>query len=231
MDPLPEVIYLHGLGSSPESDKARLITNYLQSLGYVTHTPNLSVPSLAKLSVNAAVLEVLRCVEAVTSPCGYLMIGSSFGGFLALQVLERCQKVGTRQAKGIVLLAPALYPWHPVHGMVTASMEEAWNREGVFPVQESASGRTVGVHVDFIRQIKLCSVDKVELECATLLIHGQYDEVVPIEQSFQFCASRPSVTMVTLPDTHRMLADPKRLLKIIEDFVVVCGKKGSTPFV
>jgi len=136
MDALPEVIYLHGLGSSPQSDKAVLVTRHLQGLGYRTHLPELSVPSLAGLSVDEAVATAVRCIEqAQTSNTGCFVVGSSFGGFLALRALRQLTDTASNGVRGVVLLAPVLTPWHPTAGMITPKMEQVWEQEGFFHVE------------------------------------------------------------------------------------------------
>lgn len=223
MDALPEVIYLHGLGSSPQSDKAVLVTSHLQALGYKTRAPELSVPSLAALSVDEAVATAVGCIEeALKSNTGCVVVGSSFGGFVALRALGQVTHTSAHGIRGMVLMAPVLTPWHATCGMITTAMEETWERDGFFPVQESVSGQTIRVHVEFIRQLKQHSATTPLLTCPTLIIHGGGDEVVPVGQSAEFCSQQPMARLVVLDDNHRLLADPARLLAEIECFVTAC---------
>jgi pimeloyl-ACP methyl ester carboxylesterase len=220
MDALPEVIYLHGLGSSPQSDKATLVAAHLRGLGYKVHIPALSLPSLAKLSVEVALDSAALCIEeAHRSNAGCVVIGSSFGGFLALKAIDKVAEPIKECVRAVVLMAPVLTPWHPTCGMITAEMEAAWNQQGSFPVEESATGAIVQVHVEFIRQLKRYSQAPVRLVCPTLIIHGEQDEVVPVTQSIEFCANQPSATLCVVQDVHRLLADPGQLLTTIEQFI------------
>jgi pimeloyl-ACP methyl ester carboxylesterase len=133
--------------------------------------------------------------------------------------LGRLTAAAARSIRAMVLIAPLLTPWHPTCGMITAQMEELWERDGFFPVEESASGELIHVHVEFIRQLKLHSESSRKLECPTLIIHGSKDEVVPVAQSVEFCAWQTMTRLVILEDNHRLLADPNRLLLEIEGFV------------
>jgi pimeloyl-ACP methyl ester carboxylesterase len=224
MHTLPEVFYFHGLGSSPHSDKARLVTSHLQALGYSTHAPNLSVPNLQQLDIESALQVAVAAVKATSQGPGCVVIGSSFGGLIAMQVAERMRMAGDRRIQGLVLLAPVLNPWHPTHTMITQAMEEHWELKGEFPVQESISGNTVGVHVDFIRQLKLHTVDHLRVYCPTLIIHGEHDEVVPVGQSVNFSAAQQQVTLHVVPDTHQLLADPQMIVTQVIDFVARCHR-------
>lgn len=228
MDALPEVIYLHGLGSSPQSDKATLVAAHLRALGYTVHIPVLSVPSLARLSVDAALDAATLCIEhAHHSNAGCVVIGSSFGGFLALRAIEKLAAPIRASVKATVLMAPVLTPWHPTCGMITPTMEAAWNHDGYFPVEESATGATVQVHVEFIRQLKRHSEAPARLVCPTLVIHGEQDEVVPVKQSMEFCSKQPLATLCVVQDVHRLLADPDRLVTTIEKFIRSCAEDAK----
>jgi len=221
MNPLPEIIYLHGLGSSPRSDKARLITDHLRGLGYSAQAPSLSVPSLSALDIEEALRVVQGCLERVNSPSGAILIGSSFGGFLALQATQRAiGRKGDPLVKALVLLAPVVFPWHPTCGMITEAMEEHWAQKGAFPVHESESGLTVNVHIEFVRQLKSLTVDLGAELLPTLIIHGERDEVVPIQQSVEFCRRHPGTALIKLDDTHQLLAHPSKLVSAIQDFVI-----------
>ncbi len=223
MDALPELIYLHGLGSSPQSDKATLVRDHFRALGYSLTIPMLSVPSLSRLSVDEALASAVGCIErACFSNAGCIVVGSSFGGFLALCAMGQATAAAARAIRGMILMAPVLTPWHPTCGMITPSMEQEWERDGFFPVVESASGEVIHVHVDFIRQLKRHSMLQQRIECPTLIIHGNSDEVVPVSQSVEFCAQNPMTRLVILEDKHRLLADPGRLLMEIEEFVRSC---------
>jgi pimeloyl-ACP methyl ester carboxylesterase len=215
---LPKVIYLHGLGSSPHSPKARLITERLTSLGYQTTAPDLSVPSLERLSVGLAIDRVQAAVKSVAHGGGVFVIGSSFGGFLGLQALSGLPSTLQDQVMGVVLLAPALYPWHPSSGLITPAVAEQWRQEGALPIESSAHGGAVRVHLQFMEDLRSYNSEQVAVEAPIKIIHGRGDKTVPISQSEQFCAGRPGVTLVSLDDGHELMADPVVLMRHIEVF-------------
>lgn len=220
---LPDIIYLHGLGSSPSSNKARLVLEHLRSLGHGMEAPHLNVPSLEKLSAHEAIKKAAAVIKERAQDSNLVLIGSSFGGFIGLHALQLLDVAVASKIKGVVLLAPALYPWHPTHGIVTREVEREWEKRGLFPIEESATGCSVDVHVEFIRELKSYNSDEVTLGVRTLIIHGDRDEVVSIEQSKEFSKKRREVNLVTLADTHALLKHPSRLLELVSQFVSSCA--------
>lgn len=68
------IIYLHGLDSDPNANKAIITANYAQTLGIATHRPNLNT------SPDDVVKNVLALIKDTPNP---VLIGSSLGGYFA----------------------------------------------------------------------------------------------------------------------------------------------------
>ncbi len=92
------ILYLHGFRSSPQSFKARLLTDYFRDLGTpeVFHCPQLPVSP-------AAAIQMARALCAGVPAESLALIGSSLGGFYATALAEA---LGCRA----VLLNPAITP-------------------------------------------------------------------------------------------------------------------------
>jgi pimeloyl-ACP methyl ester carboxylesterase len=219
MKEIPTVVYLHGLGSSPESPKAVLLAQHFATNGVDTIVPQLSLPSLQRLSVVAA----LRCATQVVSEAGgagrVVVIGSSFGGFLALQALGCLGPEIVVNVAGVVLLAPVLYPWHPELPIISQTTEAVWQRDGEFPIEEGATGGVVPVHYRFLEELKRCANDEPRVTCPTLVVHGIRDERVPYSHSVEFCEQNPRARLVSLDDDHQMMTDQRALVSVVNDFV------------
>ena len=228
MKELPGIIYLHGLGSSPDSPKARLIAEALSAQGHTVRAPNLSLPSLPELSVDRAIERVVQEIESGSNSSRIALIGSSFGGFLALHALSRVATEHAQKVCGLILLAPLLYPWHPKCGVIVPSIEKQWRRDGFFPIEQGTTGAFVGVHVGFLDEVAKYRTEVLKLSVPTLIIHGEQDESVPIEQSTEFSRQNTGVTRVTVADSHQLLADPAALLAHISAFLGVLTEKVST---
>lgn len=221
------IIYLHGLGSSPESPKARLIANAVLSRGLVFSAPNLSLPSLERLSVDAAIDGFVKHFRGRAYDTRIALVASSFGAFIALHGLKLLSDLERSRITQLVLLAPALYPWHPRFGVVTPQVEQVWREKGVFPIEHGATGESVLVHYEFIQQLTRYSTDELELEHPISIIHGLRDEVVPIEQSRTFKQRHPSIELEVIDDNHQLMANPELLLDFIERRLVGQSAKHS----
>jgi pimeloyl-ACP methyl ester carboxylesterase len=215
---LPEIIYLHGLGSSPGSTKAQLVSNHYRGLGATVHAPSLALPSFEHLSVDEVVATVMASVQRVPLERGVFLIGSSFGGFVATQAFHRLARLDRDRIRGLVLLAPVFYPWHETQTLLTPEVEERWKRVGVYPIVESETGQEVAVHYRFVEELRRYDSNEVSLSVPTLIVHGTRDVTVSHLQSVQFAKRHNSVELVLIDDDHQLVADPQALLDRIAEF-------------
>lgn len=218
MKELPGIIYLHGLGSSPQSPKARLFADHFSGLGCEVTIPQLSLPSLQQLSVCAAVGRASAVLAEMVKVGGVILIGSSFGGFLALHALDHLATSTMRRVRGLVLLAPVLYPRHASEPIVTPKMEAEWQKVGEFPIAEGATGQYVSVHYRFLQELNEYASREMRVNLPTLVVHGVRDETVPYAHSVEFVAHNAAARLIALQDDHQMMAEPKKLLSIVQQF-------------
>jgi pimeloyl-ACP methyl ester carboxylesterase len=218
MKELPTIIYLHGLGSSPQSPKARLFAGRFTTLGHEVVIPELSLPSLQQLSVRAALERVGSVVADVTKRSSAIVIGSSFGGFLAVHALRCLSASESEQVRGLVLLAPVLYPRHPREPIITQKMEADWQKAGVFPIPEGATGQFVSVHYRFLQELNEYASREAHVTLPTLVVHGVRDEAVPYTHSVEFVEQNAAARLITLQDDHQMMAEPQKLVAVVQEF-------------
>ncbi len=95
----PDIVYLHGFRSSPQSEKARFLRRYLNESGY---TGQWYVPELPH-TPEAVEEQITRVLERMDGRRVGL-IGSSLGGFFAAVMAER-------YSLPAVLINPAPYPY------------------------------------------------------------------------------------------------------------------------
>ena len=219
MSSQPHIIYLHGLGSGPDSRKGILVQEHFSARGYDISLPSISVPSLAELSPRAAVDRVKELIRA-TSHTTLTLMGSSFGAFVGLHAYHELPSDERAHVGRLVFLAPALDPWDPRSGLLTPEREKVWRERGSAPVLNLESGTEVPVHYRFVEELRAFDSHQVTLAVPTLLIHGIDDEVVPCGQSQDFAATRPEVTLILVQDSHQLLREPSKMLKAIERFII-----------
>jgi pimeloyl-ACP methyl ester carboxylesterase len=181
--------------------------------------PSVTVPSLEELSPRRAV-DLIKELVPKHRADGLILMGSSFGAFLALHAYHELLNDERAHIRSLVLLAPALNPWDPASALLTPARERIWRERGSAPVLDLETGVEIAVHYQFVEELRAFDSRGVRLELPTLIIHGLNDEVVPVAQSLEFVASRPGVVLELLNDSHQLLGEPSKMLSLIERFIL-----------
>lgn len=216
---MPHIIYLHGLGSGPRSQKGVLVHDHFKALGCSLSLPSITVPSLERLSPLAAIKLVQDEIAARTDK-PLVLVGSSFGAFVAIHAVAGMSPDRRAHLRRMVLLAPVFDPWDPRSGLLTPERERVWRESGVAPVLDLESGREVPVHYRFVEDLRGLDARNLQLPVPTLIIHGIQDEVVPVSQSEEFASQRPEVILELFEDSHQLLRDPGKMLNSMERFIL-----------
>ena len=137
------VFYLHGFASSARSSKATTFASRFRELGIELHTPDLNEPDFSTLTITRMATQVAAAIDALPRQ-PVVLIGSSLGGFLAVQVaLQRPEQVSQ-----LVLLAPALdFGGNRMRSLGGVGLEE-WKRTNRLDVFHYGYGRIVPVHYE-----------------------------------------------------------------------------------
>ncbi|RLC94028.1 MAG: hypothetical protein DRI39_04080 [Chloroflexi bacterium] len=179
----PCVIMSHGLESSKDGDKWRLLASRLQRAGFATlrfsyrgcgEGPHRSEGAFEDTTLGGriedfkAAIAFLRGTEADTARLG--VIGSSFGGMVALAS-------GVTGIKAMVLVAT---PCRPL-----MAVDELWEKYGDEGLLELPSGRRL--RVGMVRQVRECDIRLAvaNVGCPLLVIHGSADETVPVSHAHE----------------------------------------------
>ncbi|MBE9229953.1 esterase [Phormidium sp. LEGE 05292] len=192
-----EYIYLHGFASSPNSVKANFLRDRFSQSQIPLTIPDLNQSDFTHLTMTRQLRQVI--VNFPPSPTPVTLIGSSFGGLASAWLGEtelQCQK--------LVLLAPAftfLSLWLSTLG---EKIVASWQREGFFPVHHYGEKRSLPLSYDFVTDLKQYPETKIQRPIPTLIIHGIKDEVIPIQASRDFAASRPWIKLIELDSDHSL---------------------------
>lgn len=196
----PHLAYLHGFASSPHSKKGRAIAEAFAAQATAPDQVDLldlNRPDFATLTLTAQ-------LEAVTAWAAdktrVSLIGSSMGGWVATRFAE----LNPSKIEGLVLLAPAFDMTARWPRRLGAQAMAAWRAHGALPFPD-ADGRPTPVHWGFIEDA-LSHPPTPSSPCATLVIHGRADEVVPIESSRQWVAAQPEARLIEVEDGHELAA-------------------------
>ncbi|GAB4571550.1 MAG: alpha/beta fold hydrolase [Anaerolineae bacterium] len=221
-------IYLHGFVSGPEGDKARYLHDRMTEVGMTLTRPDLNTPDFEHMTIAAMVAKVAEVVAAAP-PGPVLLIGSSLGGFTALQFLKRHgQDVAQRVAR-LVLLAPAFE--FPARFMAGVAQElgpdplAQWQALGSIPLYHYAYDREMPLGPGFGADLGRWSDGfDVQVSIPTLILHGMLDESVPYTLSTRFAEGRPNVALHLFGGgDHGMGAHVADIWAQIQTFIASAG--------
>jgi pimeloyl-ACP methyl ester carboxylesterase len=193
---LPQTyIYLHGFASSPDSFKANYLRDRFTELSIPLTIPNLNQGDFSHLTLTRQLEQVAR--EFPPEPATVTLIGSSFGGLTSAWLAERYPQVDR-----LVLLAPAFE--FLSHWMASLGPQriEFWQEEGYLPIYHYGEKREIPLSYQFITDAQGYVENQLQRQLPTLILHGVKDEVIPVEASRRFAASRPWVKRVELDSDH-----------------------------
>ncbi len=202
-------IYLHGFASSPDSLKAKYFRDRFSSLAIDLKTPDLNQNDFSHLTLTRQLHQIETeflqpqilhsQAEDIENPGEVTIIGSSFGGLTAAWLAQRQISV-----KQIILLAPAfdfLSQWLPMLGQ---QQLQNWQSDEYLPIYHYGEQRYLPLNYQFVADMVQYPEQKLIRSVPTLIMHGLYDKIIPIQASRNFAANRPWVQLIELEDDHSL---------------------------
>ncbi|MEH2292183.1 YqiA/YcfP family alpha/beta fold hydrolase [Nostoc sp.] len=197
-------IYLHGFASSPNSAKARDISDRFAQIQTKLKIPDLNAGDFSQLTITRQLTQVAAEFNNDSTPV--TLIGSSLGGLTAAHLGQQ-----NLQVQRLVLLAPAfgfLSHWLPKLGDEEL---QRWQQEKYIMVYHYREERSLPLSYDFVTDAAQYQEKLLQRPIPTLIMHGKKDEVIPIEASRDFArwrsppkVSRPWVELVELESDHAL---------------------------
>lgn len=209
-------VYLHGFASSPGSAKAQYLNDRFRSLGLSLHIPDLNQDDFYTLTLSRQIQQVEALLGEFAHPLAdqpVTLIGSSFGGLTAAWIGERCPQV-----ERLVLLAPAfqfLNHWLPKLG---AEQVDRWQKENSLLTYHYSQQQMLPISYQIVPDLTQYDETQLQRPIPTLILHGQYDEVIPIQASRSFIASRPWVKLMELDSDHGLGNVQPEIWQAIQSF-------------
>jgi len=203
-------IYLHGFASSPNGNKAKYILERFAQNQIKLEIPDLNCNDFYRLTITRQLKQVAAILEHKKD---VTIIGSSLGGLTAVHIAEKFFQV-----KRLVLLAPAfgfLSHWLPTLG---TEVIQRWQREGYLMIHHYGQKRELPLSYDFLVDANQYQERVLQRPVPTLTLHGQNDEVIPIEASRDFAQKRSWVDLIELNSNHALGDVMMEIWQGIEDF-------------
>jgi uncharacterized protein len=197
------IFYLHGFASSARSTKAAFFSAKLRERGLTLHTPDFNDPDFSTLTITRMIEQTSRTIA--TLPDGpVVLIGSSLGGFVAVQTALRHAESEARPIARLILLAPALdFSGNRTRDLGDRGLDE-WRSTGTLNVFHYGYSRVMPVHYELYTDA--CGYDCVnaELTLPIQIFQGTSDTSVDPRSVEQWASSRPNVELHMLEDDHQL---------------------------
>ena len=196
------VIYLHGFASAPESSKARFFAGQLAASGISFLCPDLNKPEFATLTVSRMLRQLDGHITALP-PGEVVLIGSSLGGFVAVEAAARSGQ-RDRPISKLVLLAPAVELEWDRWAEVGPGGIEGWRTAGDIEIYHYAQQGTRRLNFGFYEDARHYDPASRRLAMPMLIFQGRRDESVSPAIVQRFADAQPSATLHMLDDTHQL---------------------------
>jgi pimeloyl-ACP methyl ester carboxylesterase len=142
------------------------------------------------------------------------VIGSSLGGFLAIQLAAQNPLV-----EKIVLLAPAFGFSQRIAKALGAENVAKWQADGSREFYHYGLKRNVNLQFQFFADAQNYSEEKLTRSLPMLIFHGVHDDVVPSALSEEFAKRRSQVTLKLLDDDHALGNDLDSIWQDTKNFL------------
>ena len=193
------IVYLHGFASSPQSSKRAFLAAKFSEHGVTLHSPDFNLPDFSTLTITRMIGQVTAAIdEAGEEP--FVLIGSSLGGFVAVQTaLARPGRVAR-----MVLLAPALdFSGNRLRDLGDRGLEE-WETSGQLNVFHYGYGRMIPLHYGLYTDASGYECVNARLEMPILIFQGRRDTAVSPDTVESWARARPNVELHLLDDDHQL---------------------------
>jgi len=212
---MTQYLYLHGFASSPQSKKAQAFKHQFDQLGLPLQIPDLNQGDFSRLSLSRQIRQVQAIMAQSSEP--FVLIGSSFGGLTAAWMAE--QPDPQDKIAALVLLAPAfqfLAQWLPRLG---PDQLAAWQSKGTLAVFHYSEQRNLPLYYDFVKDAQQYQDEALKHVVPTLVIHGIHDDVISVDASRAYVASRPWVTLVEVDSDHALVDVQDEIWQHVQAFL------------
>ena len=197
------VFYLHGFASSPKSSKATFFAEHLAERGMRMECLDLNQPDFSTLTISRMLQQLDARIHALP-PGEVVLIGSSLGGFVAIEAAVRQADSVEHPVTQLILLAPAVeLEWEKWTELGSAGVE-GWRSAGWINVFHYAFDANRKLNFAFYEDANRYAVSARRLAQPMLIFQGRQDESVSPAVVERFAGAQPRATLFMLDDGHQL---------------------------
>ncbi len=197
------VIYLHGFASSPQSSKAVFFAERFAAAGVKFLCPDLNQPSFSALTVSRMLQQVEKRISSLP-PGEIVLMGSSLGGFVAIEAAARQVGEARHPIARLILLAPAVELEWDRWSEVGPGGVERWRTAGAVDVFHYAQDRPDRLDFGFYKDAARYHPASRQLSLPMLIFQGRQDESVSPPIVERFAHRQSAATLHMLDDGHQL---------------------------
>lgn len=193
-----QYIYLHGFASSPLSNKAQYLRNCFQEIDINLNIIDLNQGDFSHLTLSRQLKQLASSLN-FAHQTKIRIIGSSFGGLTATWLAQQYSQI-----ESLILLAPAFgfkNYWLPKLGK---EMINQWQETGYLQVYHYGEKKEMALHYQFLEDLNQYEDIHLKRPIPTLIFHGKFDEVIPIDASYQYAKNNPLAKLIALESDHSL---------------------------
>ena len=195
--------YLHGFASSPQSTKAQFFAAQLGACGVKLHCPDFSEPDFSVLTISRMLQQVEKSIAALP-PGDVALMGSSLGGFVAVEAAARGVSQTRHRITQLILLAPAVELEWERWSEVGPGGIDRWRRVGSIEVFHYGYGEPRRLNFSFYEDAIRYAPASKRLETPMLIFQGRHDDSVRPATVERFARAQPRATLHMLDDDHQL---------------------------
>ena len=197
------VFYLHGFASSPESSKATFFADRFAAHGIRMECLDLNEPDFSTLTVSRMLQQVEKRIAAIP-PADVVLVGSSLGGFVAVEAAGRQVNEARHPITQLILLAPAVeLEWERWTELGVGGVDN-WRRTGQIEVFHYAFQENRTLNFAFYEDANRYHPSSRRLPMPMVIFQGREDESVSPAVVERFAAAQPNATLHLLDDGHQL---------------------------
>ncbi len=185
-----KILFAHGLEGSPNGSKP---TWMKESLGWEVICPEMSNNGWTISDQTDVIAEAIAKNQDID-----VIMGSSYGGLAIANASERFAERNLR----LVLLAPAFGLAENFRSIAGEQGLNEWENTGSRQYFHHGFGHAVEFGWDFITSA--AEMSWPNLHHRTIILHGNQDDIVPIDSSRKVSDSNELVEIIEVEDGHRL---------------------------